>query len=194
MITVCQYEAPSVRREEILRYAGGQGSDSSIDSLLQTCLEEAMPSLRYQVCYRLLDVTATEETCDFGLFRVASKSLAKNLNGCKQVILLAATVGVGPDRFVSRYGKISPAKALMHQAIGAERIEALCDHFCKEYETKHHVHLRPRFSSGYGDLPLDAQKHIFAVLDPMRHIGLCLNDSLLMSPTKSVTAFVGIDA
>ena len=51
---------------------------------------------------------------------------------------------------------------------------------------------RPRFSAGYGDLPLGVQREIFAALDCPKHIGLTLNDSLLMSPTKSVTAIVGI--
>ncbi len=52
--------------------------------------------------------------------------------------------------------------------------------------------LRPRFSPGYGDLAIDAQKDIFALLDCERQIGLTLGDSLLMSPGKSVTAFAGI--
>jgi len=52
--------------------------------------------------------------------------------------------------------------------------------------------LKPRFSPGYGDLPLETQREIFDVLDCSRRIGLMLNDSLLMSPTKSVTAFVGV--
>ncbi len=55
-----------------------------------------------------------------------------------------------------------------------------------------HTGQRPRFSPGYGDLTLLAQKDIFAVLDCGKRIGLTLNDSLLMSPSKSVTAFVGI--
>ena len=47
-------------------------------------------------------------------------------------------------------------------------------------------------SPGYGDLALDVQKDIFALLDCERQIGLTLGDSLLMSPGKSVTAFAGI--
>ncbi|MBO5857729.1 MAG: Vitamin B12 dependent methionine synthase activation subunit, partial [Clostridia bacterium] len=42
------------------------------------------------------------------------------------------------------------------------------------------------------DLELTTQKDIFKILDCSKKIGLTLNDSLLMSPTKSVTAFVGI--
>ena len=36
------------------------------------------------------------------------------------------------------------------------------------------------------------QKDIFKILDCSKKIGLTLTDSLLMSPTKSVTAIVGI--
>jgi len=36
------------------------------------------------------------------------------------------------------------------------------------------------------------QRDIFAVLDCPRKIGLSLNGSLLMSPSKSVTAIIGI--
>ena len=51
--------------------------------------------------------------------------------------------------------------------------------------------VRPRFSPGYGDLPLALQREVFAALDCPRRIGLTLSDSLLMSPTKSVTALIG---
>ncbi|MBQ5601557.1 MAG: Vitamin B12 dependent methionine synthase activation subunit, partial [Clostridia bacterium] len=71
-------------------------------------------------------------------------------------------------------------------------IEALCDAFCADIKKEYNTGLEPRFSPGYGDLPLSAQKNIFAVLDPERRIGLTLNSSLLMSPSKSVTAFVGL--
>ena len=87
---------------------------------------------------------------------------------------------------------LSDPTTAMLQAFGAERIEALCDVFCRDIGKELGVRTGPRFSPGYGDLPLDAQKMIFSVLDCEKRIGLFLNDSLLMSPSKSVTAFVGI--
>ena len=39
---------------------------------------------------------------------------------------------------------------------------------------------------------LEVQKEIFQVLNCNKHIGASLNSSLLMSPSKSVTAFIGI--
>jgi cobalamin-dependent methionine synthase I len=52
--------------------------------------------------------------------------------------------------------------------------------------------LTQRFSAGYGDLPLELQRDIFGALDCQRKIGVTLNESLLMSPSKSVSAIVGI--
>lgn len=84
-----------------------------------------------------------DEHCDFGSFYVHSRQLAKNLDGCASVLLFGATVGVEIDRLIAKYGRISPARALMLQAIGAERIEALCDAFCREYAEENGVGLRP---------------------------------------------------
>ena len=81
------------------------------------------------------------------------------------------------------------------QAIGAERIEALCDAFCdklKAEKSEKGLFLRPRFSAGYGDLSIELQRDIMRALDCGRKIGVTLNESLLMSPSKSVTAIVGI--
>ena len=41
-------------------------------------------------------------------------------------------------------------------------------------------------------MPLEKQKDIFALLDCNRQIGISLNESLLMTPSKSVTAIFGI--
>ena len=186
------YSEPPFENKEILRYASCFQDDSRINSLLDDCLKELRDKLVYKVCYCELPLMIDKDCCSFGAFALQSQDLAKNLHGCQSVILMAATVGIAIDRLIARYGRISPAKALMFQAIGAERIEALCDTFCTDISCELGINLRPRFSPGYGDLSLAAQKDIFSVLDCSKKIGLSLNDSLLMSPGKSVTAFAGI--
>lgn len=183
---------PPVNEREVLRYAGCRKADAQTQALLTACAAEALPVLTGQVCYTVLPVTVTEEGCDFGAFSVASRHLAKNLQGCTRVLLFAATVGVGFDRLIAKYSRIAPAKGLLLQALGAERIEALCDAFCAAFSAEEGTLLQPRFSPGYGDLPLGAQKEIFTLLDCPRKIGLTLTESLLMSPSKSVTAFAGL--
>ncbi len=185
-------ETPPVNLKEVLRYAGCKEADENILKLLDEALSEALPVLAFKVCFSEISVNISGDVCDFGVFSLSSKDLAKNLSGCQKVLIFGATLGVGIDRLITKYAKISPSKALMLQAIGAERIEALCDAFCKQVEIEKSVALRPRFSPGYGDLGLSVQADIINLLEASKKIGLTLNNSLLMSPTKSVTAFVGV--
>lgn len=177
MICTETYDAPPIDRREILRYAGVRGDAPEIEALLDECIKESEDKLAYKVCYGGFPVSFFDS--------VGSKDLKKHLEGCNKVILFAATVGIGIDRLIARYASVSPTKSLLFQAIGAERIEALCDEFNSEF-------VGSRFSPGYGDLPLEFQKEIFKVLDCPKRIGLTLNESMLMSPTKSVTAIIGV--
>jgi cobalamin-dependent methionine synthase I len=194
-VYVKRFAAPPWNRREILRYAGAKETTDEVNALLEHCLAEAEGALSYQVCYAIFPVAVADGMLDLGFARTDSSHLCKNLQGCDRIAVFGATVGLGVDRLIARYSRTSPARALMFQAIGAERIEALCDAFCfalnEEVEGEGKT-IRPRFSPGYGDLPLELQLDIFRVLDCPRKIGLTLNDSLLMSPTKSVTAVVGI--
>ena len=192
MVTTKIYTEPPICEKEILRYAGCKDSDEEFLQFLRACVEEVRGKLSYKVCFQELPVNIAENTCDFGCMKVQSHNLAQNLKGTQSVILFAATIGVEIDRLITKYGKVSPSKALMFQAIGAERIEALCDAFCEDIKSEKQMATRPRFSPGYGDVPLETQKDMFRILECSKKIGLSLNDSLLMSPSKSVTAFVGL--
>ncbi len=183
-----------VSKKEILRYAGAGSITPEITLLLDECLKASQGCFSYQVCYRLFPLTFGE-TLDLGFAETSSRSLRKNLQGCDKILLFAATVGLGIDRLIARYSTLSPAKALLFQAIGAERIESLCDIFCADFEKElasEGRFAKPRFSPGYGDLPLSLQRNIFRALEPPRRIGVSLNESLLMTPSKSVTAIIGI--
>lgn len=191
IIRVLSLDAPRISRREIIRYAGGGRDEGDFALLLDDCLLEAMPCFTYKVCYGVFTPERKECCFDFGFANVKSRDLSVNLKECEDVVIFAATVGIGIDRLIMKYGRISPAKALIMQGIGAERIEALCDAFCRGLEEKGLL-ISPRFSPGYGDLPLEFQRDIFRTLDCSRKIGLTLSDSMLMSPTKSVTALVGL--
>ena len=49
-----------------------------------------------------------------------------------------------------------------------------------------------RYSPGYGDFPLAAQSTVLALLDAPRTVGVALTDTLLMVPSKSVSAIIGV--
>lgn len=186
------YDAPPVNEREILRYAGCRDADDATLTLLRDALSEAEPQLSYQLCYAEFPVEIADEFCDLGSFCIKSSSFSKNLAGCKSTVIFAATVGIRLDRLISKYSRLAPARAVMLQAIGSERVEALCDVFCNELRDELSVDIRPRFSPGYGDVSLDVQRDIFSALDISKNLSVYLTDSLLMSPSKSVTAFVGL--
>lgn len=195
MSIVKEFSPPPYNFGEILRYSGAKGDNSDLRPIIDECIDELGDGLKFLVCYDELALKTEGDTVFFGDFSVRSKSVSKNLFGCSSVIVFSATVGIEIDRLILKYGRISPTKALFFQSIGAERIEALCDAFCyfiKEQKTKENKSIRPRFSAGYGDCPLSIQKDLFALLDCPKKIGLSLTKNLMMTPSKSVSAFIGI--
>ena len=179
---------------EVLRYMGGAGADGSIRTLALQCISECKDLAKGRVCYAeypiIFDSNDTS-IIDLGFCKVKSEKLSRNLFGCERIVLFAATVGIGFDRLISKYSAVSPSRSLCVSAIGTERIEALCDIFCDELSERYGM-TRPRFSAGYGDLPLSLQIDIFKALECYKNIGVSLNDSIFMTPVKSVTAIVGV--
>jgi len=192
MVFVKEFKLPPPDKNEIRRYIGGYGD--AVEKIMQECLAEygAVAQEYCKVCFCTLPVCINESCIDFSLFAVKSTDLAKSLCGCSRAVVFAATVGMGIDRLITKYSSVAPSKALVFQGIGAERTEALCNAFCLS-QADEGINLHSRFSPGYGDLPLELQSEIFRVLDCGRKIGLYLNGSLVMSPSKSVTAIMGIE-
>lgn len=194
-IYVESFSAPMVDRREALRYAGVRDSDRMTEELLEKCIAETEGKLALRVCYRVFDLRIDGETIDLGFALVKSSALEKRLNGCEKILVFCATVGHEIDRLIAKYNLLSPSTAVMMQALGSERIEALCDAFSAkigEETGKMGYTCTARFSPGYGDLTLELQKDIFSALDCTKKIGVSLNDSLFMTPTKSVTAIIGL--
>ena len=190
IVCINSYKSPKINKKEVLRYAKS-GCDESALLLCDDCIAESEDIFTYSVCYSKFDISIVGDTLDLGFCKVKSHSLAICLGGCSEIVLFGATVGVGIDRLIKKYSLISPSRAVMLQALGSERVEALCDVFCDELSKDYDI--RPRFSPGYGDLSLEIQRDIFETLDLTRRIGINLNDNLFMTPTKSVTAIVGIN-
>ena len=121
-------------------------------------------------------------------------TLAIRLDGCDAVYLVCGTLGPDFDAFQRRVSVSSGADALIAQALGAALIEKLMDSVEDEIRTElsSGEFLVQRYSPGYGDFPLAAQKNLLALLDASRRIGVSLTDTLLMVPSKSVSAVIGV--
>ena len=190
------FDEPLYNKREILRYAQSPGcTDKTLLDLMEECIDECKrsASFSYRVSYCILPIESLDTDSgriDMEHINLTSRDLAGNLEGCREVVLFAATIGPGIDRLIRKYTKLDPAKALFMQAIGAERVESLCDTFCRTVEKK----LRPRFSPGFGDLTLSIQPEVLRITNAGKNLSITLDGGFLMSPSKSVTAFSGIDS
>ncbi len=194
-----------VNMREIYRYLGygAKTPDDSTDMMIREVLGDLVRVITPKNVYKIYACsTSAAEVVLRGENRSVSfesRNLAANLAQCGQVALIAATLGLGADKLLQKYEILNMTKATITQACGAACIEAYCnilqEQICEEASAKERqLYLRPRFSPGYGDLPLNCQKTIFEELECTRRIGLTLTDSLLMYPTKSVSALIGLTA
>lgn len=115
------------------------------------------------------------------------------LAGCRGAVLLACTLGAEFDALLRGQQVRDMSEAVIVDACGSALVEAGCDAAEGEIRARlSGTFLTDRFSPGYGDLPLDLQREVCALLDAPRRLGLTVTDSLLLNPGKSVTAVIGL--
>ena len=183
---------------ETARYLGYHGTepDAATGALIEECLSEVEAAAVPRSVHERFPLIFNGD----GNFQVASmqlhsNSLQRNLTGCKEVYLFAATLGIAVDTLIKRAALMDSAKGAVMQAAAATVIEAYCDEEnekLRQEAAAERLYLRPRFSPGYGDLSLDCQRDFLNLLKAQKNIGLTVTDSGLMVPIKSVTALIGI--
>ena len=106
--------------------------------------------------------------------------------------MFGATLGTECDRLLRTYSTTNIARSMVLQACLASKIEEVCDDLEDKLRAEGLV-LRQRYSPGYFDLDIKENKKIFELLELTKRIGLTITDTYQMVPTKSVTAFIGIE-
>lgn len=189
----------NITKKEVYRYLGyGRVYPSDeVTALIDECVNEFNKYVNYRACYAKVDISVDEqnEITDFGFMQVKSHSLTINLRGCESAYIFAATTGAMAERLIMKHNKLSALKGIVTDAIGSASIEDFCNLLNKmlaDLSSQNNKFLRPRFSCGYGDFPLEFQPQILEFLDTSRKICLNITDNLMMTPVKSVTAVVGI--
>lgn len=188
-----------IDEKEVRRYLGLGKTEPEprVAEQIAAVADEVKQALSLRACFTFVTLKINGNTIDFGSFSAQSASLSKNLKGCGRAVFLAATAGMGVDRIIAKYSRLSPSSAVMAEAAGAAAVEAWCDALADRISAPLNargLYLRPRFSPGYGDFALSHQRDMFRVLDCAKHIGLTMTESFMMAPSKSVTALSGLTA
>ena len=172
-----------IRTREAVRYLGygRHAIDERTLQLVEDSFKELEHIVNAKFTYRIFETTFPD----------------KNLKGCSQAVVFGATLGTGVDVLMKRYSLTDMAKAVVLQACAAAMLEEYCDKAQNEIAEslrKEQLYLRPRFSPGYGDYSILHQDDILRMLDAAKTIGLTMTESYMLTPTKSVTAVIGISS
>ena len=126
---------------------------------------------------------------------LSGQSIKKHLTGCRACLFLALTLGDGVERAIRAEQAADMANAVILDALASTLTEQYADAaqaFLAAEAKEAGEFLTPRFSPGYGDLPIALQADFLRLLDAQRAIGLSVSRSGILLPRKSITAIVGV--
>ena len=169
------------------RYYGLRGPDAAADALLARLAPGLLAAAAPRCVWREFRRDENPE-----LF--AGSDIEAHLEGCSGYVLLGVTLGEGVDRAVRRAGIGDVAAASAADALASALAEQAADAAQRLLEGKtaeKGMYLTSRYSPGYGDWPLAAQRGISALLDLPKNLGVTVTDHFLMLPRKSITAVLG---
>lgn len=187
MIETYTYSAAALspRKHEALGYLRAKSvPGDALDEMLEAAFDELREIAECRCRVGLFPIEAADALCP--ALRL------EQLANCDAFLLFSATTGAEIDRCIARLSLLSPARAAVLDAAAGALVEALCDKLTEDLQAKMpKAGFGRRFSPGYGSFPLASQKTVFELLQLSR-IGVGLNDSLLLSPAKTVTAVIGV--
>ena len=209
----------NIEKKETYRYLGYHfGGEVPLDAELEKMVDELTKKVAEaatpRCAYEVYDLKVTDDSCILSqngtsaisdiedndkidlsksVLTIKSARLAAHIKGCRQAILFAATIGPGVDMLIRRYNGRSTIKPAILQAAGASAIEAFADEVTELIKDSFiNNTFKMRFSPGYGDFSLEHQNDFFRLLGLEKNLGMSLNSALLMSPSKSITAVIGV--
>ncbi len=180
---------------EALRYLGCKEYNKELAEECTQCINEINEIMTPRWAYGVFAICP--ENCGVKLLNTdiifTSKDINKLLRCSEKCVIMAVTLGAAVDKRISFYQKTDMSKAVVFDACASATVEALCDYVTEIIKLKENVkYLTMRYSPGYGDFDISVQKKIIAVTDAYKRIGLTTTSSMLLTPTKSVTAVMGI--
>ena len=166
--TSAQDAAGNMLIRETLRYLGIRRTDfSALPDGEQTALLDRVSAARKTLAAearprfasRIFSLVLKEGMVCFAEEAFFSRDLTRNLSGCTEVCLLAATLGAEADRLIRRAAVRSAAEAALYQGAAAalteEYVGRVNETLAKEAAGRG-LCARPRFSPGFGAPMIEA--------------------------------------
>lgn len=181
---------PFIDRATALRYMGAAGwePDAASAALLDRAEERLLQTATPRAVWRILPRAAVS-------LENRGRDLARHLQSCDRILLMAATLGSEVDTLLRRMELTDIALAATADAMASVLLEQVCDALEEELRAQlraEGLYLTGRFAPGYGDCPLELNEEISLAVDSVRGCGLAVTAEHLLVPRKSTTALLGI--
>lgn len=180
---------------EAARYMGykhGAEPDEEVRKLCEKSYTELCKVITPKYIYKEYEFTKTEDGIIVDGIEFKSRKLLNHLRNSSTVVFFGATIGTGADMLIRKYSVTDSSMTSVTHCVGASLVENLCDKACEDLKKTIQGEHRPRFSPGYGDLDISSQEDFFKLLPMTKQMGVTLSDSFLMTPSKTVTAIIGV--
>lgn len=183
-------------QEQVLHYLGVSGEAPR--ALLRQ-IESVGLRIGGEICprsvYRVFALEHRQDALQLAgsAVRLTDATSRSLLSGCHAAALFACTLGLPYDALLRREQARDMSDAVVLDAYGSAWVEQVCEETEREIAAAYPAcYLTDRFSPGYGELPLALQGEICAALRADRTLGIYVTERMLLNPSKTVTAVIGL--
>ncbi|MGN0550244.1 MAG: methionine synthase [Acutalibacteraceae bacterium] len=187
--------------KEAARYMGIKGApDKKTEDMMRLCEKKLLLAAQPKYVYRFFEIDKISDesgehkvclkNCELQL---CGRDICAHLQGCFGAVLLCATISAGADLLIRRMQVTDMAQAVILDSLASTAVEQVCNKLDDIIRADFpDCYTTWRFSPGYGDLPLDIQAQFLKILDAPKKTGVCVGESMMLTPFKSVTAVIGV--
>jgi len=193
-----------IAEQQVLRYLGYPQDliheiSTDIKKIVREEIEQAYPLLECRGIYQFLDISLVSANgfimTKQGYQFMVNKKMIDLLKNAEYLLLMVATIGLETEKAVKeKFQQGNHVSAMVLDAAGTVAVKTAgqwLNHFIEENGSREGLKFSRYFEPGSGDWDQREQKQIFEILKPER-IGIKLNPSFMMNPTKSLSWIRGV--
>lgn len=201
MVQIIQNIPLSINKNEVLRYLGYHKTKthitSDINKMIDSLIDECHIWLKPKGIFKTIELSISnnkEIITSHENFCINASDVVNLFRGSDYLSILALTLGNTLDeKIASLFDQGEYTQATILDAIGSDGVEQLANKIngiIKQEAFRKGYHLTRRFSPGYGNWNIQAQKDLLDVLGTSK-IGIFMTESYMLNPQKSITAILG---
>ncbi len=173
-----------IKKEDILYDLNGGKEDSELELLVEKYMLEASSCIS-KSRYKIFD---TEDIRDI----LVGNDINSYCEQSKKVAIFIVTLNVDIDKQLRVLEKTDKLAYIVYDRVCSHLIEDKAEELQKEVSIellKDSKYVLNRFSTGYGDFPIDINEKIHKILDANR-LGVFLTDRNMYMPSKTISGII----